>query len=160
LPSVGTTVTYSRSAPTTNLFFREPSLQNTIGANVLLRWNLFAGFQTMAAVRDAELVQEKAQANLTQYEKDLAGEVFKAHVVLQAQIEAARVADGNRQQAREGLRIATDLYTAGAVSTLELRDAQVKLTNAELSWIQSRIDVELARLVLERSMGTLSKPVM
>lgn len=157
LPQLGATATYNRNAPTTERFFGDPYQQSTVGANVVLSWNLFSGLLTSAAVRDAKLFREKGEVNLIQYEKELSGEVFQSLILLQAQIAATQVADLNRQQAREGLRAANDLYNAGVLSTLELRDAQVKVTNAELTWIQSRIDVEVARATLERSMGTLSK---
>jgi len=157
LPRVGATVTYNRASPTTDPFFTDLSQQNTLGANVLLSWNLYNGSQTQAQVRDAELLRDKTKVNFIQYEKELHGEAFKAYVVLQAQMAASEVAEINLQQAREGLRIALDLYSAGALPTLEVRDAQLKLTNAELTWLESRIDVEIAWAALEFNMGTLGK---
>jgi hypothetical protein len=42
LPQLGATATYNRNAPTTERFFGDPYQQNTVGANVLLSWNLFS----------------------------------------------------------------------------------------------------------------------
>ena len=50
---------------------------------------------------------------------------------------------------------AYSLGRAGAGSTLEVRDAQLSLTRAELSLLENRIDVEVARYALERAAGRL-----
>lgn len=159
LPRLSLSANYDRNSPTPDPFFTDLRKQNNVSANLTLSWNLFSGFQTQSQVEDARLQQEKARLTFVQAQRDLEGEVAKALVALQTQIEATQVADANRQLAREGLLLAQERYAAGAATTLEIRDAQLKVTNAELSFLESRIDVEVARAALERSMGTLSMGV-
>ena len=60
--------------------------------------------------------------------------------------------------ATDALALAEERFKAGAGSTLEVRDAQLKLTQAELQHLQNRIDVEIARAALERVLGTGVNP--
>ena len=62
----------------------------------------------------------------------------------------------NREAAVQSLALADERFKAGAGSTLEVRDAQLKLTQAELALLGNRVDVEIARFALMRAMGTLS----
>ena len=67
---------------------------------------------------------------------------------LETRIEAARLAAENREAAVQSLTLAEERFKAGAGSTLEVRDAQLKLTQAELALLENRIDVEIARFAL------------
>ncbi len=159
LPRVSASVNYDRAAPSVNPFFTDPVQANTVSGGIGLSWNLFAGFQTRSQVDEASILRDRAQLSLEQAERDITGDVRKALEALSAQVEAAEVARANREVAREGLRLAEERYAAGASTTLEIRDAQLKVTNAELLLLESRIDVEIARAVLERATGTLSRGV-
>jgi outer membrane protein TolC len=61
------------------------------------------------------------------------------------------------QAATYGSTLAQDRFKAGAGSTLEVRDAQLKLAQAELTLIQNRVNVEVARANLERAIGSYLK---
>jgi len=159
LPRVSLSAGYERSGSTPSPFFTDLTKQNSVSASVNFNWNLFSGFATEAQVQDARLQREKARLQLEQSERELEGEVRKALSTLSSQIQAAEVADKNRALSREGLLLAEERFNAGAATTLEVRDAQLKVTNAELSFLESRIDVEIARAALERSMGILSRGV-
>jgi outer membrane protein len=77
-------------------------------------------------------------------------------VTLQSQITSAELASANRQAAADALTLAEERFNAGVSSTLEVRDAQLKLTQAELTLLENRINVEIARFGLMRAMGTLA----
>ena len=70
--------------------------------------------------------------------------------------DGTELATANREAAALGLAIEEERFKAGAGSTLEVRDAQLKLTQAELSLLTNRIDVENARYALQRATGMLS----
>ena len=98
----------------------------------------------------------KAQLNLEQAAREIEGEVRAAHRTLETQLEAARLAAQNAEAAAQGLKVQEERFRAGAGSTLEVRDAQLSLTRAELALLENRIDVEIARYSLLRAMGALS----
>ncbi|NVJ04186.1 TolC family protein [Myxococcus sp. AM001] len=147
---------YNRGGPDASLVFTEPRLQNRFTAAVGLSWDLFTGLSTGARSRRAEADIRKAQLTLEQTAREIEGEVRAAHRTLEAQLEAARLAAQNVEAAALGLKMQEERFTAGAGSTLEVRDAQLSLTRAELALLENRIDVEIARYSLLRAMGALS----
>ena len=46
------------------------------------------------------------------------------------------------------LKLEEERYAAGAGTSLEVRNAQLKLTQAQLTQVQGRVDVEIARAAL------------
>ena len=156
IPRLTAQGSYSRQGPAAEVVFTEPRLQNTFTAGVNLTWNLFNGFATVAQTRRAEAGIRRAQLVLQQAGREIEAEVRRAHRSLEAQLEAARLAADNREAAVQGLRLAEERFRAGAGSTLEVRDAQLSLTRAELSLLENRIDVEIARFTLMRAVGALS----
>lgn len=156
IPRLTAQGSYSRQGPAAEVVFTEPRLQNTFTAGVNLTWNLFNGFATVAQTRRAEAGIRRAQLVLQQAGREIEAEVRRAHRSLEAQLEAARLAADNREAAVQGLRLAEERFRAGAGSTLEVRDAQLSLTRAELSLLENRIDVEIARFTLTRAVGALS----
>lgn len=136
--------------------FTEPRLQNRFTAAVGLSWDLFTGLSTGASARRAEADTRKAQLTLEQTAREIEAEVRAAHRTLETQLEAARLAAQNVEAAAQGLDMQEQRFRAGVGSTLEVRDAQLSLTRAELALLENRIDVEIARYSLLRAMGALS----
>ena len=68
----------------------------------------------------------------------------------------ARVSSENRTLAAQYLALINERFAAGLATQLDVRDSESKLTQAELTYLSSRMDVEVARATLERVMGTLS----
>jgi outer membrane protein TolC len=147
---------YSRGGPNAGPVFTEPRLQNTVSGAVVLQWDLFNGFSTQAQAARASATRRTAELNLSQAERELDATVRASVEALQTRIDAARLAAENREAAVQSLALAEERFKAGAGSTLEVRDAQLKLTQAELALLGNRVDVEIARFALMRAMGTLS----
>jgi outer membrane protein TolC len=147
---------YSRQGPNAGPVFTEPRLQNTVSGAVVLQWDLFSGFATQAQVSQAEASIRTAELNLAQAERELDATVRAAIEALQTRIDAARLAAENREAAVQSLALAEERFKAGAGSTLEVRDAQLKLTQSELALLENRVNVEIARFALLRAMGSLS----
>jgi outer membrane protein TolC len=156
IPKFSGQASYARSGPAAGPVFTEPRLQNTLTGALYLQWNLFDGFATSSQVAKAEASVRTAQLNLEQAERELDATVRSSIETLQTRIEAARLSAENREAAQQSLTLAEERFKAGAGSTLEVRDAQLKLTQAELTLLGNRVDVEIARFALMRAMGTLS----
>lgn len=156
LPSVSGGLTYGRGAPDLGPVFNDWSRQNTVSATLTVRWDLFNGFATSAQVGQAGVAVRRAELDLAQAGRELEGEVRAASRALEAQLAASRIARDNREVAAQALALAEERFRAGAGSTLEVRDAQLKLTQAELNLLESRIDLEIARFALKRAVGDLT----
>jgi outer membrane protein len=147
---------YRRSGDKAGPVFSEPKLQNTVSGSVALQWDIFTGFSTDAQVDKASASLRTAELNLAQTERELEAEVRRALEALNTQIASAELAAANREAAVQSLALAEERFKAGAGSTLEVRDAQLKLTQAELVLLENRVNVEVARFAVTRAMGMLS----
>ncbi len=147
---------YSRGGPNAGPVFTDLRLQNTVSGSVSLQWDIFNGLATHAQVSRAQASVRTAELNLAQAERELDATVRSAVEALTTRIEAARLSAENREAAAQSLALADERFKAGAGSTLEVRDAQLKLTQAELTLLGNRVDVEIARFALMRAMGTLN----
>jgi len=156
LPRLLAQGSYSRNDPSADLVFTEPRLQNTLSGAVVLQWDIFSGFSTDAQTSRAAASVRTAELNLAQSERELEAEVRRTLQALEVQISAAQLAADNREAAVQSLALAEERFRAGAGSTLEVRDAQLKLTQSELVLLENRVNVEVARFAVTRAMGMLS----
>ncbi|RKG79893.1 TolC family protein [Corallococcus terminator] len=156
IPRVGLSVQYNHASQDLGPFFSEARFGNIFNGGVTLTWDLFNGFITDAQSARAQANIRKAELTFVQTKLELEAEVVRAHQVLDGQLAASKLATTNRAVAAQGLDLAEQRFRAGAGSTLDVRDAQLKLTQSELVLLQSRIDVEIARYALFRATGMLN----
>jgi outer membrane protein TolC len=155
LPRLTGQAFYARNGPKVDPVFTDPSKQNVLSGSINLTWDAFTGLSTGAKIESARAQEREAEQNLSQAKTDIAASVRAAMIAVQAQESALTVATQNRSLAAQNLSVAEQRYQAGAGTTLDVRDAQLKLTQAELQLLQTRTDVEVARASLARAMGTL-----
>jgi outer membrane protein TolC len=155
-PKLTGQLSYSRNGPSFDPVFTDPTKQNVISGSLNLQWDLFSGFSTGAQVSQASADKESAQLNLQETEREIQGSVRSALEALSAQQEALSMAKENLGRAEQFLEVAQERYRAGAGTQLEVRDAELKLTSAQLQLLQTRTDVEVARATLARAVGALN----
>jgi outer membrane protein len=151
-PRIALSAQYSRTSPDLGLFF-DPTRQNvlTLGGN--LTWDLFSGFQHDAQVTKAKADLSQAQLQQTQSLVDLDAEIARANQAYAAEIEVLAISARSLDVARDQAALETERFSAGAGSSLEVRNAQIKYTQAQLAILQGRADVATARAALERAVG-------
>lgn len=152
LPRLTANVNYNRTAPSAELFI-DPTKQHAFSLGANLSWDLFSGFATDSQVA-------RAQTQLTELEKqqrqatiELESEIVRATGALSAQGEIALLAAKNRALAEESFSAEEQRYTAGATTSLSVRDAQTRALQAQLTQLQTRVDLEIATAALERLAG-------
>ena len=156
-PRLSYQIQYLRSGPEAGTVFTDFSKQNQFSGGFFLNWDLFNGFQTDALTKQAKAQVSQAKLNLSQSERDVEGQVKVALDSLGVQLNALEEAQRNRDTATQNLDYAQERFKAGASSTLDVRDAQIKLQQAYQTLIQTRADVEVARAALDKAMGTLGR---
>ncbi len=152
-PRVTGNVTYTRTGASVDPVFTDPTLNNNFTIGIGLSWDLFSGFATVAQTAQAQAAKSTADLNLADARRQVDGDIRRNLSTVDVQINAAAIAEENRRAAADGLVLAQERYTAGLANTLEVRDAQLKLTQADLSLLQTRLDLEVAREALARTMG-------
>ena len=120
---------------------------------MVLSWNLFEGRRTLAGVQRASSGLDRARAAEERTVQSVSKEVADAReavVALARQVTLSSDVLGTAQQA---LALATERLEAGLANQLDVRDASLKLTQAELSLLESRIDHAVAVADLARAVG-------
>ncbi len=153
LPRVSASAGYTRSAPSADPFFTDPTRQNGVSAGLNLSWDLFNGFETSANTARARISLRQAENTYWRATQELEGQLRSALGTLNTQREMLVLSKENMELAEKSFALAEQRFSAGAGSTLEVRDAELKLTQAQLALLQGRIDVEIARAAVSRLTG-------
>ena len=143
---------YNRSSPDVGIFV-DPTRQHTLSLGANLTWDLFSGFQHVAQEERARAALSQAQAQQRQAIVDLEAEIVRANDAYAVEVEVLSIAERNLSVAKEQAALEEERFTAGAGSSLEVRNAQIKYTQAPLSGLQGKADVATARAALERAVG-------
>ncbi len=156
LPTLGLQGSFGRSereAFGKNGAWDDPSRRYTASLGVALSWNLFEGRRTEAGVRRAELAAEKVRAAAARTGDQVASEIATSRAAVVALSRQVSLNAANLGAAEQALALARQRLDAGLASQLEVRDAALKLTQAELSLVQARIDHAVAAADLSRAVG-------
>jgi outer membrane protein TolC len=154
LPQVSLNGGYSRNSLTSKPdLFVDSARQFVVSGGATLSLNLFSGFLYDAQLKQAQVELTRAQASQRQQLLDLEAELRRTHDAARVEREVLGLSERQLQVAEEQLRLEEERFSAGAGSTLEVRNAQVKFTQAQLAVLTGRADVAVARAALERTVG-------
>lgn len=133
--------------------YSDPTEEYQASAQVVLAWNLFEGRRTAATVARAESSARRARANQDRAAVAVEKEIADARSTAAARARQVALSAENLGTAEQGLALARERLDAGLASQLEVRDASLKLTQAELSLVEARIDHAVALADLARAAG-------
>jgi len=156
LPTLAAQASYARSglgATGTEGVYGDPSRNYSAQLGLVLKWNFFAGRATEASVVRAQAGADKSRASAARTLDAAAGEVSGARFAVVSLARQVSLSADNLGAAEQGLALARQRLEAGLASQLEVRDATLKLTQAELSLVQARIDHAVAVANLARVVG-------
>jgi outer membrane protein len=154
-PALTASVIYQRGQGEFGTVVSSPFDNFNATGSVNLSWNLFAGRTTSINVQKAELFGNQARVQLLRSERAVTEEAERGVRTLAVGLEALELAQLAQSTAQEGLVLAQERFKAGAGTTLEIRDAQLKLTSAELALLSNQVDLQLARVDIEAALGQL-----
>jgi len=107
-------------------------------ASAVLTWDLFAGFQNRAKIRQSKLQKEMLDQQSEEVEKQIELQVLNGLHELKTAIAGMESASSQVKSAREGFRLVKRRYEEGQASLIEFIDARTTLTQAEENMILSR----------------------
>jgi outer membrane protein TolC len=107
-------------------------------ASAILTWDLFAGFQNRAKIRQAKLQQQLLQQQSEEARKQIELQVMNALNELQSAAAGIESSLVQVKSAREGFRLVKRKYEEGQASLIEFIDARTTLTQAEENVIIQR----------------------
>ncbi|MGA9117575.1 MAG: TolC family protein, partial [Bacteroidota bacterium] len=121
-----------------------------------LRWSLFDGFQTNQAIQSAGASRRTAEILLEQAERDIAVELRKALLDLEAARKAVDVSQKGLVSAVQDRTIAEERYNLGAGTLLDLLQGNAGLVAAQANGVNAAHDLLIARRNLEYVLGERS----
>lgn len=117
-------------------------------------FNVFNGFNRSREVQNRNLLVLSSQAGLDAQSVELRSTLFSAYTDHQSNLELVNLERENVEVARHSVEIATESYRLGAISDLELREAQVNLIEAERRLLNSEYLVKSAEVEIFRLTGS------
>ena len=148
-PSVDLLVNYQY----TNPFYNREEWGGIWNAILSLNFPLFSGFSDWGRIKQAKAGLEQVKILNSQVKEKIKLEVRKAIFDMEEAKERIEAQSENVKLARENLRIAEERHRQGLMSQIELRDAQLSLTQAETDYFQSLYDYDVASASLDKALG-------
>lgn len=132
-------------------------LQSRWNAGVTLSVPLFQGFSISAQVEQAEATVDAAEASLAVLMESVMLEVEQNYLALKEAEERRGASTKFVTQAQENLKLAEGRYNSGVGSPIEITDAQLNLSNAQITYIQSLSDYNSSLIRLRHAMGVIGR---
>ena len=157
LPTVGLVGSYGWNESSNNspLAF---TLQNTstgVSAGLNLTWNLFDGGSTITRVQNSKILLENQKLQKEQLRIDVERNFNNAWDDYQNKLVIFQVQEDNIRTSQNNFDRTEEKFKIGQVTSIEFRQAQLNLLNAELSRNQAKYDAKLAELTLLQLSGEL-----
>jgi outer membrane protein len=128
-------------------------LRGSWSAGVSLTWPLFEGGLTRAQVGEARQNTLGAEAERDQLRLQIRSDIEQAVSGIQAAKAAGKAASESLKNTSERLRLAEERYRTGLGNIIELSDAQLKESQAEVQQIQAEFNLAIARARLLNALG-------
>jgi len=125
-------------------------------AGVMASLPIFDGFAREGDIIAQRARVKQAQVDLIDAEETALFELTKALLSIQNANEFVESQRLNLTRAREGLRLAEVGYKEGTNTQVEMIDAQAALTTARVNYYQAIYSHIIAKLYLQKAMGTLT----
>ena len=118
-----------------------------------LRWNLFDAFQTNMSMQNAIAQRRTAEVNLSQTELNIAVDIKKALLNLDAARKQYDVSQKGLQSSTADQKIAEEKYNLGAGTLLDLLTASANLVNAQANVVNASYNYIIAKKNVEYAIG-------
>jgi outer membrane protein len=127
---------------------------NYAAAGVDLNLPIYTGGLLTARQREAELRAKAAEQNLIDQENNVIREVRVAWLNSNNALERWHISDQLLAQARLSFDLAQTRYNTGLSSIVELSQAQLNVTAAEIEQASAKYEYQIQRALLEYQIGT------
>ncbi len=149
LPAVMLTASYSYQRP----FYTLDEWDENWTVGVGVRVPLFDGLQSYHAMQRANAMADTADRAQAQVRADITTDVRLAVTSLHEAEVRLGTTTANMQRAGQMVAIAENAYQAGAVTSLEVIDAQLAATGARVAYLKALYDYRVARVRLAAATG-------
>jgi outer membrane protein len=124
-------------------------------AGLTLSWNIFDGGRTKVLQQNARISLETTEIQLKQTQSVLERDVLNANTSYQNALFVLAAQQTNELTAQRNFDRSKEMYKQGQISSIEFRQSQINLLNAQNSVSQSKYDAKNAELRLKQLAGIL-----
>ena len=117
---------------------------------------IFSGFLTKYQVAEAQSNADTLRSNELSLRQDMLLQIQQGYIVLREAAESIQTAELAVRQAKENLDLANGRYTAGVGSPVEVTDAVVAYSDAQLAYFRSLYAYKIAQTTIEHAIGERS----
>jgi len=157
MPNIGAFGGYNYSKLNAQTGLLKSSFSSGPSYGITASINLFNGLNTQRKLQNARLNFASQETLLTEAELSARTGLYQAWVRYNGNLNLIALENTNVEVARQNLEFALEKYRLGAISDLELRDIQLKLTGAESRLITARFLTKVSETELLRLSGLLLK---
>ena len=130
-----------------------PTLRNTWSFSLGLSWPIFNGFGRETNLRRSLASRDAAEARAADARRQANASFTQQLAAFEAARQQVAIAEASRAAADEDLRVQQERYRLGAATIVDVLTSQVSLGQAEVSMVQARLNLLLARAQLEALLG-------
>ena len=145
------------SGNTSNQSTDYPSLKSTVNSwqvTGAATWTLFDGFGIQNKISEASANLEAQKAGEEATRNGIMLDVRNAYFNLKSALETIGSNKKAVESAQENYKVSDLRYNSGVGTNLEVIDAQVALTSAQINYAQANFDLELAKAKINNVVGS------
>ncbi|RRQ50539.1 TolC family protein [Maribacter algicola] len=156
LPTVGLTGSYGWNQgnfPATN--FLASNVSTGVSAGLNLTWNLFNGGTSITQVKNAKILLDNQEILENQTIQEVKRDIENAKDDYRNRLDILALQEKNVITAQNNFDRSNEQYKLGRITSVELRQAQINLLNAQTNKNFAKYDAKLAELQLLQLTGQL-----
>jgi outer membrane protein TolC len=158
LPTIGLSGSYgwNLNQSAASAFFPGTNNQTwnmAVGAN--LTWNLFDGGGTTVRVKNAKIAYENQELLQKQVSLEVNRDIQNAMAIYENRLEIYRIQEQNVLTNQNNFERSREQFQLGRITSIEFRQAQINLLNAQTNKNLAKYDAKLAELQLLQLTGQL-----
>ncbi len=156
LPSVGLNGSYGWNQgffPTTS--FLTSNVTDGFSAGLTLTWNLFDGGSGITSVKNAKIQLQNQEILFNQIKLEVKRDIANALGNYQNRLKIFRLQEQNVITATNNYERSQERYKLGQITSVELRQAQINLLNAQTNKNLAKYEAKLSELELLQLTGQL-----
>lgn len=157
LPSLTAFFSYGRSNSVLDKIYNDINQNWSVTIGVQGSFNLFNGFQDMVNYQNAKLNVKNSRIGLEEYKRNLESNISTTYQRYKDLLEIIEINQDNLEAAKEEYRLATERYRLGSGTSLDVREAQVNLTDAERILVAAEYDLIITYAQLQEAVGNIQQ---
>lgn len=122
---------------------------------VSFSFDIFNGGKRFHELAKNKIAKDKTEILYKQFEENIRKQIFEAYLDYKKEIKSIEYINKNFNEAAENYRITRNLYKEGMVSSSDLLDSEVLFMESKIRKNNSRVDLYLSKLKLDKLIGEL-----